>query len=553
MVSLRLYALLTVAVLFVAACGGGGVAPPPPSGTGTVTGTVTVAALQALAAAVGNPVPARPLRQSLNRPVYVPDRLMVKFRSGVAASAAAAVHQRAQAMVVRTIERLDVQVVRLAAGVSAEAAMAAYRGSGLVEYVERVGYAYRMITPNDPMYSSQWHYPQINLPQAWDVTTGGAVIVAVLDTGIRFDHPDLGGVTVTGYDFFDDDSNPTDPGCPNIDPSDPSHGTHVSGTVAARTNNGIGVAGVNWGGVAQTKIMPLRVLGEDPPDFCGVGTYDDIADAITHAADKGAKVINMSLGGSEGNTTVDNAITYARNRGVTLVAAAGNDSCGPVSYPARNSQVIAVAATTNTNQRASYSNCGPELDVAAPGGSSAAGVLSTTWSPSGGHTYLSFQGTSMATPHVAGLVALMISRGFTSPTTIQAQLESTATGLGAPGKDNEFGAGLVNAALAISGGPSAGRMRAFSGLISGTTISVQSNVVFVQSNGTFTITAAQAGTKSVFAWQDFNGNGVIDAGDYYGRTDGVVITDGGMTSGVAVTVNRYTGPTITPMGIMVVR
>ncbi|MDR7419830.1 MAG: S8 family peptidase [Armatimonadota bacterium] len=549
---IRRASLLLAAVLFVSACGGGGVIQPPappPSGTGTVTGTVAVTATAAPSAAPG---PVRPARSSATRPALVPDRLMVKFRPGVSAPAAAAVHGQARATVLHTIERLNVQVVRLAPGASAEAALAAYRTSGQVEYAEQDRYAYAQAIPNDPIYSSQWHYPAIGLPSAWDTTTGGGVIVAVLDTGIRFDHPDLVGVTTLGSgpvtDFVTDTSNgdgdgrdndPTDPGCSTA-PSELSHGTHVAGTVAARTNNGQGVAGVNWGGVSPTRVMPLRVL-----DGCGTGLYSDIADAITYAADHGAKVINMSLGGSPGSTTVDNAIAYARGLGVTLVAAAGNGGCAAVLYPARNANVIAVAATNINNQRASYSNCGPEIDVAAPGGDSAGWVWSTTWSPNAGNVYAGFSGTSMATPHVAGLAALMISRGITGPATIQTTLENTALDLGTVGRDNEFGAGLVQAAAAIGGGTAASRLRAFSGLISGSMITVQSNVVVVPPNGTFTITNAQAGTKSVFLWQDFNGNSVIDTGDTYARVNNVVITDGGNTNIGTVTVSRYSGAPIT--------
>lgn len=549
---LRRVSLLVAVVLVTAACGGGvtGVTPPPGT-TGTVTGTVSVAATATrVPEAAGGLV--RPARSSLGRPTLVPGQLMVKFRPGVASATAAEVHRLAGGTVLRTIERLDVQVVRLAPGSSAEAAMAAYRASGQVEYVEQDKYAYATATPTDPMYTSQWHYPQINLPAAWDITTGGAVIVAVLDTGTRPAHPDLAGVHVTGSDFVTDpangdgdgrDSDPTDPGCPS-DPTDPSHGTHVEGTIAARTNNGVGVAGVNWGGLSPTKIMTLRVL-----DGCGSGIYSDIADAITYAANRGAKVINMSLGGSNGSTVVDNAITYARGLGVTLVAAAGNNSCGAVIYPARNPNVIAVAATTITNARASYSACGPELDVAAPGGNSDGWVWSTTWSPTLGNTYAGFSGTSMATPHVAGLVVLMISRGITGPATIKNTLQSTATDLGTPGFDNEFGWGLVNAAAAVSGGAATTQMRAFSGVISGGAITRQSNFVNVADSGAFAITNAQTGTKSVFVWQDFNANAVVDTGDYYARVDGVVINPGATTNIGPVTVQRYTG---TPLSVAAV-
>jgi serine protease len=247
----------------------------------------------------------------------------------------------------------------------------------------------------------------------------------------------------------------------------------------------------------------------------------------------------MSLGGPLSSMTMDSAIAYARGLGVTLVAAAGNDGCMTVSYPARNANVIAVAATTITNTRAPYSNCGPEIDVAAPGGSSAGGVLSTTWSINGGFTYLAFQGTSMATPHVAGLVALLISRGITGPANIQSVLQSTATDLGAPGFDNEFGFGLVQAAVAVGGGSGATRMCAFSGEIVATTITRQSDVVRVAASGSFTFANAQSGVKSVFVWQDIDGNSSVNAGDAFGRVDNVSIFPGMTTPPIAVTVLTY--------------
>lgn len=547
----RATVLLTLA-LIVSACGGSGVGPVSGGLTGTVSGTVTVAASRVAPSNAPAGVPLLPPRPRGARPVYVPDRLMVKFRPGIAPSTAARVHAEVKAAVVATIDRLGVQVVRLAAGVSAAEAMAAYRASGLVEYVEQDAYVYATAIPDDPLYAAQWHYPLINLPLAWDTTTGGPTIVAVLDTGIRFDHPDLTGVTVAGFDFFasPDDADPTDPGCPTVDPTDFSHGTHVSGTVAALTNNGAGVAGVNWGGAAATKVMPIRVLGEDTAiSACGVGSYADLAEAIRYAADHGARVISMSLAGAADSTTVDNAISYARSLGVTLVAAAGNGSCGPVGYPARNAQVIAVAATGNGSPpaRASYSNCGPELDIAAPGGDGSWFVLSTTWRPSDGfaNAYAGFQGTSTATPHVAGVIALMISWGWVGPAAIQARLEATAADLGAPGKDPEFGSGLVDAAAAIGGAAASTRMRAFAGVISGATITRQSDSVQVAASGAFLITNAQVGTKTVFVWQDFNDNGVVDANDAFGQTSGVVITAGATTTGVSVAVQHYSGPPLT--------
>jgi serine protease len=454
-------------------------------------------------------------------------------------------------IVLDTIPHLGVQIVHLAPGNSAETAIAAYRASSLVEYAEHDVYAYAHATPNDQFYYAQWHYPAINLPAAWDVTTGSAgVIVAVLDSGIR-SHPDLDGITVQGFNFVNNNSDPTDPGCA-VNPTWFSHGMHVTGTIDALTNNSIGVAGVNWGGGAGTRIMPVRVMGE-VSGTCGVVLWSNAAAGIIYAADHGAKVINMSFGGSVGSTTIESAVNYAFAHGVTLVASAGNDN-GPVLYPAKYANVIAVAATACDNTRASYSNFGPEVAVAAPGGDSAVTcggdsntrlVWSTSWSPNSGNVYLGDQGTSMAAPHVSGVVALMISRGIAGPATIRQVLMNTATHLGTPGCNFQFGCGLVNAATAVGGGTPSARLRAFAGTISGSMITIGSDVAEVAANGSFFVSNALVGTRSVFVWQDFNANGIVDAGDYFGQTDGVVIRDGSTTSGVAVTVRSYSGPPIT--------
>ncbi|MDR7482948.1 MAG: S8 family serine peptidase [Armatimonadota bacterium] len=556
----RLVALPLAAVL-AAACGGGmtGVTLPTPSptpspgGFGTVAGTAVAGATARSQSArpAGPTVRARALR---GRPALVPDQLLVRFRAATPPAAANALHTQAGGGAVRTIPRIDFQVVKLQRGVAMAAALSAYRASPLVEYAEQDGYAYAFAMPTDPQYGSQaWHYGQINLPAAWDVTTGGAVIVAVLDTGLRFTHPEFSsGVTVPGYDFVSyagngdgdgQDPDPTDPGCPNVNPGELSHGTHVAGTVAARTNNAADGAGVNWGGVAATRIMPLRVLGQllpaDGGPECGVGTYSDIAQAIVYAADHGAKVINLSLGGGT-STVLNSAISYAVGLGVTIVAAAGNDGCGPIAYPASHSLVIAVGATGNTSppDRASYSNCGPELDVMAPGGDGTFFVWSPSWSPTTGDVFAGFQGTSMATAHVAGVIALMISRGVTGPSNIQSVLQSTARDLGTNGFDTQTGWGLVRADLAIGAGTGPTRQCAFTGVVSGTTITRESPMAAVSSTGSFTISNAPTGVKSVFVWQDADGGGTVNTGDLYGRTDNVFIYNGQTTSTI-VTVQTY--------------
>lgn len=334
-------------------------------------------------------------------------------------------------------------------------------------------------TPNDPRYGDQWHYPLMNLPQAWDITTGSAsVIVAVLDTGIVAAHPDLTGRLVSGYDFVSDvtggcdgdgiDSNPEDVSdmrCVNgaITSQDPRHGgyhgLHVAGTIGAATNNGVGVAGVDW----SAKIMPIRVLG------AGGGTDYDIAQGMLYASgltnDSGttpaqkANIINMSLGGDPGescSTFMNGIFDQVYNAGVTVFVAGGNESSKTALNPtALCNHAIAVAAVGRDTVVAPYSNQGPGLTIAAPGGNQEAvdsdGILSTMRNNSdGASTYKYYQGTSMATPHAAGLGALMLAANPNlTPSQIAQLLAQTSTDLGDAGTDDVYGAGLVNAYKAV--------------------------------------------------------------------------------------------------------
>ena len=330
--------------------------------------------------------------------------------------------------------------------------------------------------PNDSLFRLQWHLRDIGLPQAWDISTGSrSVIVAVIDTGVRTDHPDLTGNLIAGRDFISDatrardgdgpDADPTDPGDLALSSSSSFHGTHVSGTVGARTNNGAGVAGVAW----DVALMPLRVLGK------GGGTSFDLIQAIRYAAGlsnnsgtlpaRAANVINMSLGGGAFSQSEQNAITAARGQGVIIIAAAGNESSSAPSYPAAYSGVVSVAASTITRTRASYSNFGGTIDLSAPGGNTGTdingdgvgdGVVSTI-ADDGTNTirngYVPLNGTSMAAPHVAGVVALMKSV-FPGLTPVLLDTEISAGRLtddvGATGRDDQFGQGIINANRAVA-------------------------------------------------------------------------------------------------------
>lgn len=281
--------------------------------------------------------------------------------------------------------------------------------------------------PNDTFYDKQWHYPQIKLPQAWDVTQGSSnVIVAVLDTGIVSSHPDFSGRLVGGFDMISNpqiardgdgrDGDPEDVGDLITPQGSSFHGTHVAGTIGANGNDGQGVAGVDW----NCKLMTVRVLGQ------GGGTVDDIANGILYAAGipngsgfvppQAADIINMSLGGPGLNPVMEQACNQAAAAGVLLVAAAGNDDSPNPSSPAAFDSVLSVGAVDLVKSRAPYSNFSPTIDIWAPGGDMSAdrngdgfpdGVLSTMADDQGNLFFKFENGTSMASPHVAGVAALV--------------------------------------------------------------------------------------------------------------------------------------------------
>ncbi len=306
--------------------------------------------------------------------------------------------------------------------------------------------AYR---PNDPLYRHQWHMDQIHMPQAWRLSRGHGAVVAVIDTGVAFRDegeefrqvPDLEGTGfVDGYDFVDNDQDPFDYH---------GHGTHVSGTIAQTTNNNLGVTGVAF----ESRIMPLRVLNRQ-----GYGSWGDIADAIRYAADNGADVINMSLGGPIPSLAIWNAVRYARGKGVVVVAAAGNTGRRGVQYPGALANVVGVSAIRYDEQLTWYSSWGPQIDIAAPGGDVRVdqngdgmmdGVLQNTILPGSPaeNDYLLFNGTSMASPHVAGVAALVVSQGVTRPAAVERIMERTARGDGL--NSEQYGAGILDAAAAL--------------------------------------------------------------------------------------------------------
>ncbi len=445
------------------------------------------------------------------------DRFIVKYRDGSTERASAAsldstLRSAARAVPAKAGRALEVrQLRRLAVGadvvrsdrkldrVEAESLMRQLANNPNVVYVEVDKLNKPFLTPNDTNYSQQWGYQDsdagIRANEAWDVTSGAGSVVAVLDTGIT-NHSDLNANILPGYDFIIDtavsndgngrDSDPSDPGdwvtanqCGGVHAAQSSswHGTHVAGTIAAVTNNAKGVAGVAY----SAKVVPVRVLGT-----CG-GYDSDIADAITWASGgtvsgvpanaNPAEVINLSLGGSGAcGSTTQTAINGAVGRGTTLVIAAGNDNVNVSNAsPANCNNVVAVASVTSTGARSSFSNYGALIDIAAPG-STIMSTLNTGSTTPGSETYANYSGTSMATPHVAGVVALIqaVSATPKTPAQVEALLKSSARAFPVT-PSQTIGAGIADAKAAVDaaggGGGNVNPVANFTSSASGLTVS----------------------------------------------------------------------------------
>ncbi|MDD5088555.1 MAG: S8 family serine peptidase [bacterium] len=379
---------------------------------------------------------------------YVAGEVLVKYGQGLKDASVAADVSRIGARIADRSDLLDYYRIELLPAMSPADAVRYFRSLPNVEWANFNYIAHACWTPNDTYYSYQWHYPRINLPQAWDITRGAAsVVVAVCDMGFYFDHEDWGGVQTTSpRDFIDNDNNPA------VTVYD-SHGSHVAGTILAATNNNRGVAGI----APLCTFMPVRVLNDE-----GSGTIDQIANGIQWTANNGADVVNLSLGFSVTGPPVDpgpplsTAINNAAGAGVVICAATGNDGMSYVAYPGAYTACIAVGATGYDDAIAPYSNQGTAIDVTAPGGNTDQdlnqdgyidGVLSTLRNQEGDY-YGFWQGTSMATPHVAGVAALLLSHGLAAAQ-VRDALQQTAVDLGTPGWDATFGYGRINAYAAL--------------------------------------------------------------------------------------------------------
>jgi len=282
------------------------------------------------------------------------------------------------------------------------------------------------VTPNDPNFTSQWHLSTIQAPSAWGISQGSSKsVIAIIDSGIDSTHPDLISKVAAGWNFLDNSSNTSDV---------LGHGTAVAGAAAAASNNGLGVAGVSW----NSMIMPLVVLNAS-----NSASYFNIANAITYAADNGARIINVSITGNSASSTLQSAVTYAWNKGATVFAAAGNGASSTPGYPAACDHAVAISSTENNDTLSGFSSFGTWVDLAAPGNN----IVTTKV----GGAYSAWYGTSFSSPIVAGVASLILSlQPARSNNSLVSLLLQNADDLGAPGHDPYFGSGRVNAYRALA-------------------------------------------------------------------------------------------------------
>lgn len=457
--------------------------------------------------------PARPARGigrdllellARGRLAYLPDSIIVKFRPGTSVAARGALMALVNAAPAGVPTYADFDIVSLPAGSDPEAMASRLAAQPDVAYAQPRYVARPRFVPNDPLYSRQWNYPALDMERAWDLNRGATpeITVAVLDSGVAYRSavlrysasafsvngvpfpalgmvdvpfaaaPDLGSIDrfVAPRDFIWDDALPLDLG---------GHGTHVAGTIGQLTNNGVGGAGMAF----NVRLMPVKVVADVWDLIFGspfIGTDDVVARGIRYAVDNGAQVLNLSIGRDGGPApAVQDALAYAVSRGAFASLAAGNDflNGNPVQRFAeiapRIEGVVSVGAIARDLRRARYSSTGPYVEVVAPGGDQVShgpdgGILQQTFDldlvetffrgPSqygpprfDSFAYFFFQGTSMATSHVSGFAALLMQQGITSPAAIEAAITRYATDLGTPGRDDEYGAGLINPRASLRG------------------------------------------------------------------------------------------------------
>lgn len=359
-----------------------------------------------------------------NKAKFVEDELLIQFVAGVPADKAQQVLRGHGLKEVQEIDSIRVKRVKVAPQ-ALEQVKAALQKNPHVKFVENNFIADAGGIPNDPSYPNQWHLGKIAAPSAWDITTGMSTVdIAIVDSGVDSNHPDLAAKILPGWNFLNGTNDTHDV---------LGHGTAVAGTAAAIGNNAAGVAGLAW----ENGIMPLVVL--DASDYA---TYSNIANAITYATDHGVRIINVSIGGTSSSSTLQNAVNYAWNKGALVFACAMNNGVSTPNYPAACTNAIAVASTDSSDNRSSFSNYGTWITVSAPG--------SYIYTTNNGGGYGAWNGTSFSTPLTAGLGALVLSvNPSLSAQQVRDLILMNADDLGTAGFDQYFGNGRINAARTL--------------------------------------------------------------------------------------------------------
>jgi len=431
---------------------------------------------------------------------FASDRLIIQFDSGTSWSEIIKVHQQVGGKVVKTIPQINSQIVTVPKG-QKSFKMWVYRLHSKVRCVEPDYVAQVLDVPNDPYFndSYQWGMFQTQAPQAWDITHGSSGIrIAILDTGVDSSHPDLGAKVVAKENFTSSDT---------AEPVNNSHGTHVAGIAAAISNNGIGVAGLGY----DCSLMNVKVAGDD-----GYGYYSWIAQGIIWATDNGADVINLSLGGTSPSSTLEQAVNYAWDHGVVVVAAAGNDGSTSPLYPAYYDKCLAVAATNDNDQLTSWSSHGNWVDVAAPG---------SAYSTKPDGQYGNMAGTSMASPHVAGLAGLVFSVAADTNGNgrlndeVRATIEATCDDVGI-----DVAYGRINAYHAVGGSSPAP-----TGQISGTVTAADNGKAIYRATvtaGTTSVTTNSKGNYTISNLPEGSYTVTASANDYQDASQTVTVAAG---------------------------